>query len=434
MTTVHWVVLVAAAPVLLVLVAACLRDPLRIALPLYAGLIPFGSGLSVGTSPFSSASSLVGLLLTAGLVLGLVTRSRPASRVSAAVPIWLLFLAVAAASGLWTVDREATVAGLAVLSSLIVVYVLVSVADVDHEVVRRTENALILGAVAAVGTGLYQLAFVGGLVDESGEVVTEGGRLGDGLLGPNIFAVTLLIPFAITVGRVVQPRDPGRRVPHALLAALLLTGILMTGSRTGVLGVGAVVLAMVWVAPRGSRRGLVSVLVGAAAATAYVWVFHPFGLAERTFESTTSSSGRLEIWRVGLTACADYCGAGSGWGTFPEVYAATQASVAQARVLTGTEGSYQAHNLWLLVGVELGVVGFLLLGLGLGLALLQAARLSSVHRLAAVGAVVGLTVGVFFLSSMEFKMFWLVLMLVALYRNAARAAEAEDPEPVSSLP
>ena len=38
---------------------------------------------------------------------------------------------------------------------------------------------------------------------------------------------------------------------------------------------------------------------------------------------------------------------------------------------------------------------------------------------------VGLTVGVLFLSSMEFKMFWLALMLVTLYRNAVAAEEVE---------
>ena len=100
--------------------------------------------------------------------------------------------------------------------------------------------------------------------------------------------------------------------------------------------------------------------------TALVWTTHPFGLAERTFASATSSSGRLDIWQVGLAACADYCGIGSGWGTFPDVYAETQATVPGARVLTGEEGSYQAHNLWLLAIVELGVAGLLLLLIGLG--------------------------------------------------------------------
>ena len=35
----------------------------------------------------------------------------------------------------------------------------------------------------------------------------------------------------------------------------------------------------------------------------------------------------------------------------------------------------------------------------------------------------GLIVGLFFLSSLEFKMFWLACMLVSLYRNVVTAEE-----------
>ena len=96
-----------------------------------------------------------------------------------------------------------------------------------------------------------------------------------------------------------------------------------------------------------------------------------------------------------------------------------------ARVLTGEEGSYQPHNLWLLAVVELGVAGFVLLTLGLAVGAYQALKLPPDYRPAAVGAVVGLAVGVLFLSSLEFKMFWLALMLVTLYRNVVAAEEVE---------
>jgi O-antigen ligase len=92
-------------------------------------------------------------------------------------------------------------------------------------------------------------------------------------------------------------------------------------------------------------------------------VYQPAGVASRSFDSATSSSGRTDIWQVGLAACSDYCAFGSGWGTYPQVYAETQASVPGARVLVGDQGSYQPHNLWLLAIVELGLPG-LLLGAG----------------------------------------------------------------------
>jgi O-antigen ligase len=416
--------LVLAAPFAVLAMIVCVREPLRVALPVYTALVPFGGALSVGSSAFGSASSLIGVLLGLGLLAQFITGRRFAPRLTALLPIWTLFLGLAVATALWSVDRRTTLTGLTVLASLVVVFLLVAVSGVDRAIVRRTESALILGSTVAVCYGLFQLLFEGGLADDTGAAVAQGGRFGNGLLGPNILAVTLLIPFAIAVNRAFNPRDPGRPLPSGLLAGVMLVGVLMTGSRTGVLGAGAVALTMVCVMPRGTRRGLtVSLLVGAVL-TVVVWTAHPLGIAERTFASTTSSSGRVDIWEVGLAACNQYCATGSGWGTFPDVYAETQASVSGARVLTGPQGSYQPHNLALLAAIETGVAGLLLLLLGLGACAYYAWKLPAEYRPAALGALVGLVVGVFFLSSMEFKMFWLVPMLTCLYRNAVLAEQA----------
>lgn len=414
--------LLVAAPLVIVFAVVCLREPLRVALPIYTALIPFGGLVSLGSSSFSSASSLLGLLLGAGLMTQFVTGRQLTSQLSAAVPVWTVFLGLAAATTLWTVNRSVTISGLMVLTSLVAVFILVTLSDVDRATVRRTETALLIGSAAAVGYGLFQLVFEGGLATDAGSI-EQGGRFGNGLLGPNILAVTLLIPFAIALNRAFNPRDPGRPVLNCLLATTMLAGVLMTGSRTGTLGAGIVAIVMIAVFPRSGRRGLGAALLVGAVASALVWITHPFGLAERTFASATSSSGRLDIWQVGLAACADYCGIGSGWGTFPDVYAETQATVPGARVLTGEEGSYQAHNLWLLAIVELGVAGLLLLLIGLGISLYYALKLPADYRPAAVGSMMGLIVGLFFLSSLEFKMFWLACMLVSLYRNVVTAEE-----------
>jgi len=38
-------------------------------------------------------------------------------------------------------------------------------------------------------------------------------------------------------------------------------------------------------------------------------------------------------------------------------------------------------------------------------------------------------VGVFFLSSMEFKFFWMVMIIIAMNRNVAEAEKLESPGP-----
>ncbi len=72
---------------------------------------------------------------------------------------------------------------------------------------------------------------------------------------------------------------------------------------------------------RGQGQLLAYIGVGVAV-IALVFLFHPGGIAQRVV-AIDSSSGRSNIWRVGLAAYPDYCALGSGWGTFPDVYEAT---------------------------------------------------------------------------------------------------------------
>ncbi len=414
-----WLLILLAAPFALALVVACLRDPMRVALPIFAALIPFGGGLSVGPSRYGSVSSLIGMLLAAGLVLQLITHRRSARRLSQSVGVWLLFLGTACATTLWTIERSTTINGLAVLGSLVLVYLFAAMSHVDRTALRRTENGLLVGGVAVVGYGFYQLLVLGGFPAEAGGGPAPDGRFGNDLLGPGVQAVSLLLPFTLALSRAFQESERIRKLAYAAIVALMFCGVLMTGSRTGTLATGLVLVTMVLSGPRQARKGILMTLAAGLVAAVLVWVYHPAGVASRTFESATSSSGRTDIWQVGLAACPDYCLYGSGWGTYPKVYAETQASVPEARVLRGDEGSYQPHNLWLLAVVELGLPGLILLTWGLALALVEAARLPIGLRAPPLSAAVGLAFSVFFLSSMEFKFFWMVLIMIALYRNVS---------------
>ena len=435
MTTPMLLALLIGAPLALTLALFCLRDPLRFGLPVFAALIPFGERLSLAGSPFLSLGSLVGMLLGVGLLVQVLVGRRTAARLSPSVAIWLLFLAAAAASALWSINGAASISGIAVLGSLVLVYVLVAISPADRTVLRRTENGLLTGGVAVVCYGIVQLTLLGGFpnakVIGAAPAAAATGRFGNDLLGPDIESVTLLLPFVIAASRAFNESGVANRVKYAVVAALALFGILMTGSRTGTLGFAVVLLALAWAGPRRARKGLLATFVVGLVIAGVVWAFHPGGIANRTFTSSTSSSGRVDIWKVGAAACTRYCGYGAGWGTFPDVYAATQASVPGARVLVGAQGSYQAHDLWMLIGIELGLPGLLLYTAGLGLAVVEALRAPRDLRGPPFAALAGLCVGVFFLSSMEFKFFWMVLILIAITRNLAEAEEAQT-EPGSA--
>ena len=419
--------LVVLAPIGLLVALVCVQKPMSVALPAFAASIPFGGLLAVGHSRFGSLSSILGLLLLIGLLLRLMVSRRQWAPLSATVFLWLGFLAVAATTTLWSLSPSLTANGVLEIGSLIGIYVLISTSQADREIVRRVEQGLIVGGLAAVGYGVVQLTLLGGFPnDVPGLPPGPGGRFGNDMLGPNNNAVAFLLPLCICLQRsATAPRASTRRV-HALLAFLMFLGIVMTGSRGGMLAAVLCTLVLLAVAPRG-RRILGAYLIAGVTAGLVAFFVHPFGLAEREV-TTTSSSGRTSIWKVGLAACPQYCQLGSGWETFPIVYARTQPTVPGADVLAGKGGSYQPHNVILLVAIELGIPGLLLFFATLGLTLVEAWRLPRDVRGPPLAALVGTYQASLFLSNLGYKFFWMAFIMVALYRSASYLERAEERE------
>ena len=406
------------APLVIAATVVLIGRPLTVTLPLFAAVLPVGGLLSIGPSRFSSLSSILGLLLVAGLLVQVVAGRRTGVPMSVTVPLWLLFLAVAGATTLWSLDAATTAVGFVVLGSLSALYILVSMSPVDRGVLRRTENGLLVGGVAVTCYGLVQLLFLGGFpAHVAGAPLGSGGRFGNDLLGPDNEAVSLLLPLVIALSRSVTRENPRSRMVHAGLAALLLLGVLMTGSRGGILAAIVSGLVLALASRRGRRRLLTYTVVGLMLG-AVAFFLHPLGIAERTV-ATSSSSGRFAIWRVGLAACPHYCAIGSGWETFPLVYAETQSSVPDAQVLVGKGGSYQPHNVILLVAIELGIPGLILLFAVLAATVADALRLPAGLRGPPLAALVGTWFAAMFLSNLEYKFFWMALIMVALSRNVA---------------
>lgn len=406
--------LIVVGPLLIAFVVLSLRDPIRIALPAYAALIPFGSGLPSGLpSAFGSVSSLLGIALAGALLVRLVTLRRSAGQIGADVPIWLAFLALTGMSVYWSVAPSVTVSGFFVLGSLVVLYALIVLTGINRADLRRTEYALIFGGVLSAGYGLAQLLFLGGLPTGDG----ASPRFGEGLLGPNNQAAALLLPTAIALGRLAI-EEGRRRWVLAAATTTLLVGIVLTGSRGGSLAAILVLLISVLVTRTG-RRVLIAYLVTGVLLLGFLLVVNPDGVGARQTKSNQSSSGRSDIWAVGLAACQTYCLPGSGWGTFPQVYAAQRAAVPEARVLQ--RGVYfEPHSIWLQVGVEAGFAGLILVLAGLGLGVRTAWRLPDGLRGPPLAGLLGTILAGFFLSNMEFKFFWMALIYVQLCHQVAR--------------
>lgn len=408
-----------AGPLLLAYVVACVRDPLRWGLPAYAVSIQFSSLVSVAPGPFGSVSSLLGMLLGIALLVQVVTSRRAAPRLSPLIPVWLGFLALTGFSAYWSVDPDATLEGFGVLASLVLLFVALAVVRFDLEALRRFENALLAGALLVVAYGLFQLVVLGGFPTPDGGAA----RFGNDLLGPNHQAASLLLPLAIAAKRALHGSFESRMI-HGALGLLFLIGVLMTGSRAGLL---ASILVLGTVGFYGAARRVVVIplLAAGLALMVVVLLLNPGGIGQRQVEETTDPTGRSEIWAVGLNACQDYCLTGAGWGSYPTVYRLQRASVPEARVLDrGT--SFEAHNVYLLVAVETGVLGLLIVAVALGLTLVTALRLPKLLRGPPLAALVGTLVTSFFLSNLEFKYTFAVFMYVAACATVLDVHEQES--------
>jgi O-antigen ligase len=418
-----WLVIVAAVPLVAAAGLMALRSPLRYLLPAYAALLPYGSSISTGLpSSFGSLSSALGLLLALGLLAQLWTTRRGSPSIAPSAPLWLLFLAVTGASVFWSVAPRVTASEVIILASQVVLYAFLVLCDIDRAALVRTENALLAGAVACACYGVAQLTVLGGLpIRDTG----TSARFGNGLLGPNNQAAAFLLPLAVALTRLAISHAVRERVVYTGVTVVLMTGIVLTGSRGGLLGVLLTASLVIALVPRG-RSVLVLCYAVALLGLVAVLTVHPGGVGERQ-SAQTDSSGRTDIWRVGLSACSDYCLLGSGWGTFPEVYAARLESVPEARVLV-RGSAFEPHNIWLLAAVESGVGGLLLMTSGLLLGLRKAWKLPKRIRAAPTAGLAGTILAALFLSNLEYKFFWFALAFPVLWGNAARRESEQAPD------
>lgn len=407
---------------------AALRSPTRTVLPVYAALVPFGSGIALPIplpSPFDTVTTLAGLAASGALVLHIILVGGT-RRLHPSLSAWLMFVGVSGLTFAWSIDRGDTVERFLILISLVALYVVALLAPVGREEVERLKDGIIIGATLACGYGFF-LLLTGNLPEEKAGLprfATAGG-VGDAS-DPNITAAVLVLPLVLAISRVFRSRRPIVRAAHGAAALLIATGLLLTASRGGMLAASLAVFVLVL----HERRRALIVVVTLLLVTIVGLV--GYALAPEQIErlDKPGSSGRTSIWMVGLIACERWCLTGSGLNTFEEVHTETLLSTAEA---TGFRLGEPPHNMWLGVAIEVGVVGVALLAVALVLTALPLRRLSLTRRGPPLAALVGLLVANFFLANLHFKYFWLVLLYVAYEAQSESDVPKTDDHAASAV-
>jgi O-antigen ligase len=421
-TVVQACLAVAIVPLLGLVLLEGTRHPVRGPLTAYAAVLPFGSALSLPVpgvpSPFRTLSSALGLLALATCLLHVLLQGTSPGRLRPVLGAALLVPAVALGSWAWSVDPSATASAVPALLAVVALFVVTCLVVPEPGDLNRLYVAVVLGGA---GTGLYAFgqALTGSLPAPDGgapRFATAGGG-GEGA-DPNSTAASLLLPLVLALSGILRARRTPTRLLAALAALCVATGIVLTGSRGGLLAVGAALIVLVW-----QLRGA-AWAAGALTAGCVVLLLAATTLPAATGArlSSVSSSGRAQVWEVGLRTCEHSCLLGTGWSTFPTDYRNT---LLTAPDLAGHGTlSYRAHNMWLALLVEVGVVGVLVMALLVALLLREVRRLGRSTRGPLLAALAALLTANLLLSNASFKYFWLVPMVVVLEISTARTRTA----------
>jgi O-antigen ligase len=376
-------------------------------------VLELGSVVSVG--------KLGGALLALGWLAVMATRHRAERDFLVVHPrmslVIGLFLGWSLLSFSWAAEPGAAlgVTGRYALNALL--FMIVFTAISNRKQALMVTGALLAGAVAATAYGIANV-----------DTVTYAGRIG-GLAGldPNELASALVAGVALSAALVVcMKRSPGLRLAAAAGGAFCLLGIFLTVSRGGILALSASLIAAMLFSGRWRRYVVVGAVLVAGATFIYFTSFASEGDLERISSSTQGEShvpdGRITIWALGWRMAEANPVEGVGAGNFRN---SAKNYLLQPGVLTRSDQVLMAtpqvaHNSYLEVLSELGIVGLGLFVTLIGFSLVSMLRAARNFRIRGdptgevlsrgfAVALVGTLVADFFISQELNKQLWLLL-------------------------
>jgi O-antigen ligase len=343
---------------------------------------------------------------------------------------WVLaaFLAWACLSFLWAGDGSAVISSVSRYLLGIALVPIAFTALRDVKTVRAVMCAFVVGALFSAGYGVLAGS---ALSTEVGEPERLAGTVGD----PNLLASVLVVAMIFSAALALTAKRGSLGRPLGWIgAAVCVIGLILTFSRGGLL---TLAMALV-IAPFFSRRkgaAFAGVALIALTVIVYFTALAPQDARDR-LSAQNGGSGRTDIWRVGWRLVEANPAVGVGAGNFP---AASVKYILVPGALThkGTliDEPAVAHNMYLQVLGELGVVGLAMFGailltsLGSGIVATRRFRErgdSELAILAAAGVVslAALLGSYYFLSEEYSKQLWLLLAFGPALLGIARARQA----------
>jgi len=407
------------------IVLLLVRSPVGGALGLFGFLLPFDTVLVLAQVGHIHIHITWIVGAAAGVILMLIARLGNRLTKPPQAAVWMgLLVFWAMLSYFWALNAQNAVFRLPVLALLLFLYfTAASIRPTEKEMATISWLVIIGGFLGAV-ISLYgfsrgewwtsPLATHGPRQLSGRETLATSDRMTD----PNVLGASLILPLSLAVCTLLLSRTWPKRLLLFGLTGLIGASILATMSRGAIAAVGTVFIVLL--GRSGARRRVLLPLVVMGG----IVMSMPDIPKRLMLTQIDRGAGRFDIWQVGLSAFRQYALFGAGQDCFP--YAFNQ-YVQTARHFVGF---YRApHNIYLSTGVELGLVGLVLL-LGAIVRHLQLAAKGShavpdeALRLQLVSykaALCGLLVCGFFLDLLWDEYFWLTLMLMVMTVHVGKA-------------
>jgi O-antigen ligase len=398
----QWIVLLA-----LLFLALALRWPVQVGLGSFAMLVPFDYVSTLGAQAHGRTLTWFIAAFAAILLFGVSFLRRRLQRPPAATLWWMLLVIWGGASTLWAIEPQAALQRIPTALGLLAFYLAITCVRINRTELQWVAALTIAGGLAA-GVFVLSQSYSGKFYEDStrASLVTDERKV-----DPNVFSATLLLPLSLAIGGFVNSKGRLRRMAMLAAAAVIGFAVFLTMSRGAILAAAAMVFVFLY-RMRARIRLLIPISI-----LLLLLTFVPNLITRFQQSGETRGAGRLDIWIVGLVSLKRYGFAGAGLENFPYAF----------REFAGYEPVFHgfyvaaAHNIYLQMSVELGLVGILAMLVAIVTQLRDAKRVyahlgrtRTLNLLPYEAACWGMLVSGFFLGVIWLKAFWLCWILLAI--------------------
>jgi O-antigen ligase len=320
-----------------------------------------------------------------------------------------------ALSILWTADWDSTVTRAGTYLQLLTAVWLIWELTATESRVLGLLQCYVLGTyVSSISTivNFIQDRTAAQLVNAKGGAVWDVPRYTISGVNENDLGVMLALSIPMAFYLLARRKHVLVRSVCWLQLVAAVTAILLTGSRGALFAASiAILLAMAFRLPPAQRLALTFAGLGIVASGT---LFIPQAIWDRlssvgTEMSEGTMTHRTVIWAAGMEAVRDHAFLGVGAGAYG------------LTVLKAVDIPYVAHNTFISVFVELGIVGALLLGVLLATAFLCAIQMPSLERCLWITLLLTWSVGVSSLTWEYRKPTWFLFGMLAAHVYARRS-------------